>query len=173
VAVVVGGVVDQHVDRPDLGDDGLEHRLEGVEVAQVAGVRRRAPATGRTRLSSALDSSSEKSRKTTRAPWRAKPSVRAAPMPEPPPVMTTTSRLERGVDRRCSSGGSKQAAGGQVLHQGGDAHGPRRRALALVVTLLTQHAQAFGGDHDQVAGLWVKPAPGASRSSIGANMVPR
>ncbi len=39
--------------------------------------------------SAAKSDASERWTKATRAPWATKPSVSAAPMPEPPPVMNT------------------------------------------------------------------------------------
>ena len=59
---------------------------------RAAGARRR-----RARSTSACDASAWMSTKATRAPWPAKASTMAAPMPEPPPVMRTTAVGEAGI----------------------------------------------------------------------------
>ena len=86
MAVVVGRIVDQDFHGAEFALDAREDRADRFQVGQlqrdsvVAGAGRRpgcvpAPPT----------SSSWMSRKTTCAPWLAKASTRAAPMPVPPP----------------------------------------------------------------------------------------
>ncbi len=96
LAMVVGGVVDEHGDRPHALANLLHRRFERGDVGEVALKKERRRCEAPILATRSLDASMAMSTKATLAFCSAKASTIAAPMPDPPPVMKTTLSMSEG-----------------------------------------------------------------------------
>jgi len=74
---------------------------------------------------------------------------------------------------RTGLAGVRSASFGEIAHEAGPRAERPRRTFVGMAHPIGQPAELIGGDRDDVALLCVNPLPGASRSAIGANIVPR
>ena len=95
VALVVGGVVDQHGDRPDARAHRVDRGVERGDVGEVGGDESGAWRALQAR-GERLAGAASMSMKPTLAPWAAKCSTRVAPMPVAPPVISTVRSTRLG-----------------------------------------------------------------------------
>jgi len=91
VALVIGGVVDQHAGRAEPGPGLADRRAQRRDVGDVAGQEQRlVRGAGKLRWRAPRRQRCDVEKRHL-APWAAKARTMSAPMPEAPPVITTTA----------------------------------------------------------------------------------
>src|SRR5690606_29526103 len=168
VAVVVGGVVDQHVDPAKRGDRRLGRDLERREVAQVAGDEARGAEPGGQRFAGRFVDVEEGDFRALADEGLDQPRAdpgRAAGDDDP---LAGKARVSRA--RHAPAPSRPRRARLAISAPIPSVHGS---ASLDVTTRLTSRPSLGLAMATRSPTLWVKPRPGSSRSCTGANSVPR